>query len=263
MIGTVVGTALAGLVGLILLLGSFEWSFDLNEIGQIIKKGGHRAPIVMSFWLIQNADIFILSRFVDHDGARRLQPRLAARVRRLVPAPGLPHGDAPAAQVGRLRRLQGPVREGDGAGPAARLLLPRLHPRGADDGPVRRDPRRHRAGRLRRRRRPDPVHRRRLRDAGALPDDQPERQHRQQAAAVRRRRDRGGAPVHRDHRRPGGRDRRLRGAGRDDRRLRDPGHAAVHPRTAQQADRVPLPRGADRARARGGVRRRCSSCCRT
>ena len=66
MIGTVVGTAAAGIVGLILLLGSFEFSFDVKEIGQIVRKGGHRAPIVMSFWLIQNADIFILSRFVDH-----------------------------------------------------------------------------------------------------------------------------------------------------------------------------------------------------
>ncbi len=66
MIGTIIGTAFAGLVGLALLWGSFEPSFDLTEIGQIIRKGGHRAPIVMSFWLVQNADIFILSRFVDH-----------------------------------------------------------------------------------------------------------------------------------------------------------------------------------------------------
>lgn len=65
-LGTLVGTAAAGVVGLILLAGSFEPNFDLGEIKQIILRGRYRAPIVMSFWLIQNADIFILSRFVDH-----------------------------------------------------------------------------------------------------------------------------------------------------------------------------------------------------
>ncbi len=65
-LGTLVGTAAAGIVGLILLAGSFEPNFDLGEIKQIILRGRYRAPIVMSFWLIQNADIFILSRFVDH-----------------------------------------------------------------------------------------------------------------------------------------------------------------------------------------------------
>lgn len=66
MIGTLIGTAAAGIVGLVLLAGSFEPNFDLGEIKQIILRGRYRAPIVMSFWLIQNADIFLLSRFVDH-----------------------------------------------------------------------------------------------------------------------------------------------------------------------------------------------------
>ena len=35
-----------------------------REIKQIVLRGGHRAPIVMSFWLVQNADVFILSRFI-------------------------------------------------------------------------------------------------------------------------------------------------------------------------------------------------------
>jgi O-antigen/teichoic acid export membrane protein len=65
-LGTAIGTGIAALIALVLLWGSYEPSFDLSEIKQIILRGGHRAPIVMSFWLIQNADIFILSRFVDH-----------------------------------------------------------------------------------------------------------------------------------------------------------------------------------------------------
>jgi O-antigen/teichoic acid export membrane protein len=78
MIGTIIGTAVAGLVGLVLLTGSYEPSFDVKEIVQIIKRGGYRAPIVMSFWLIQNADIFILSRFVSHEdlGVYHLASRL-------------------------------------------------------------------------------------------------------------------------------------------------------------------------------------------
>jgi O-antigen/teichoic acid export membrane protein len=77
-IGTLVGTAAAGLVGLVLLRGSFEPNFDLGEVKQIILRGRYRAPIVMSFWLIQNADIFILSRFVDHSelGVYTLASRL-------------------------------------------------------------------------------------------------------------------------------------------------------------------------------------------
>jgi O-antigen/teichoic acid export membrane protein len=78
MIGTVIGTAVAGIVGLVLLRGSFELSFDLSEVKQIVLRGRFRAPIVMSFWLIQNADIFILSRFVDHEqlGVYSLASRL-------------------------------------------------------------------------------------------------------------------------------------------------------------------------------------------
>jgi len=65
MIGTAIGTAAAAAIALVLLAGSFEPSFDLAEIKQIVIRGGHRAPIVISFWTIQNADVFILSRFVD------------------------------------------------------------------------------------------------------------------------------------------------------------------------------------------------------
>ena len=66
LLGTLIGTAIAGIVALLLLRGSFEPNLDLHEIKEIIVKGRYRAPIVMSFWLVQNADIFILSRFVDH-----------------------------------------------------------------------------------------------------------------------------------------------------------------------------------------------------
>ncbi len=64
-VGTAIGTGVAAIVGLVLLRGSYEPSFDLGEVKQIAIRGAHRAPIVMSFWVIQNADVFILSRFIS------------------------------------------------------------------------------------------------------------------------------------------------------------------------------------------------------
>ncbi len=66
LVGTLIGTAVAGVVALVLLSGSFEPNLNFGEVKQIIIAGRYRAPIVMSFWLIQNADIFLLSRFLDH-----------------------------------------------------------------------------------------------------------------------------------------------------------------------------------------------------
>ncbi|MGH2987827.1 MAG: lipopolysaccharide biosynthesis protein, partial [Solirubrobacterales bacterium] len=62
---TAIGTAVGAVVAVILLFGSFEPSFDFDEIRQIIIRGSHRAPIVTSFWIVQNADVFILSRIVS------------------------------------------------------------------------------------------------------------------------------------------------------------------------------------------------------
>ncbi len=64
-LGTAIGTGLAAIVAVVLLRGSYEPSFDLGEVKQIVLRGGHRAPIVMSFWVVQNADVFILSRFIS------------------------------------------------------------------------------------------------------------------------------------------------------------------------------------------------------
>lgn len=63
--GTAAGTGLAAIFALFVLRGSFEPSFDRTEVVEIVKLGRRRVPIVMSFWLVQNADIFLLSRFVD------------------------------------------------------------------------------------------------------------------------------------------------------------------------------------------------------
>jgi O-antigen/teichoic acid export membrane protein len=61
-----IGTAAASVLAMVLLRSGFEPNFDPREVLAIIAGGGRRVPIVTSLWTIQNADIFLLSRFVDH-----------------------------------------------------------------------------------------------------------------------------------------------------------------------------------------------------
>lgn len=79
LIGSAAGTTLAGVVGLVALRGSFDPVIDRSEVGPILHRGLERAPIMTSFWLIVNADIFVLSRFVsDADlGVYTLASRVA------------------------------------------------------------------------------------------------------------------------------------------------------------------------------------------
>lgn len=62
---TAIGTAGGALLATFLLRNSLHPAFDPREAWEIVKLGRYRAPIVMSFWTIQNADVFILSRFVS------------------------------------------------------------------------------------------------------------------------------------------------------------------------------------------------------
>jgi O-antigen/teichoic acid export membrane protein len=63
--GTALGTLIAAAVPIFLLRRSFVLCFDRGELWQIILKGKDRAPIVSSFWYVQNADIFLLSHFIS------------------------------------------------------------------------------------------------------------------------------------------------------------------------------------------------------
>lgn len=60
------GNLVAALGAALLLRGSFEPNLRPDEVVAIIKGGGRRIPIVTSIWIVQNADVFLLSRFVDH-----------------------------------------------------------------------------------------------------------------------------------------------------------------------------------------------------
>ncbi len=63
--GTAIGYLASVLFALVLLRGSYEWAFSLGESAAIYKLGSPRIPIVLSMWTIQQADIFILSRFIS------------------------------------------------------------------------------------------------------------------------------------------------------------------------------------------------------
>ncbi|UJA20985.1 lipopolysaccharide biosynthesis protein [Thermoleophilia bacterium SCSIO 60948] len=63
--GAAIGTLIGALLDVVLLRGSFELAFDPRETLRIVVRGAPRVPIITSLWAIQNADVFILSRFVD------------------------------------------------------------------------------------------------------------------------------------------------------------------------------------------------------
>ena len=65
LIGNAAGTVLAALVGLFALRGSFDAVLDLKEAGPILHRGLLRAPVMSSFWALQQGDVFLLSRFVS------------------------------------------------------------------------------------------------------------------------------------------------------------------------------------------------------
>jgi O-antigen/teichoic acid export membrane protein len=64
--GQVIGTVLATALCLFVIRGSFELGFKWSEVAAIVKRGAIRVPIASSMWVIQNSDVFLLSRFVDH-----------------------------------------------------------------------------------------------------------------------------------------------------------------------------------------------------
>lgn len=66
LIGQAAGATAAAIVGIVILKGSFDPAFDGGEVKRILHRGMLRAPIMTSFWVMGNADVFLLSRFVDH-----------------------------------------------------------------------------------------------------------------------------------------------------------------------------------------------------
>jgi len=62
---TAFGVAGSALISVFILRRSFHPAIDLAETWEIAKQARRRAPIVFPFWVIQNADVFLLSRVVS------------------------------------------------------------------------------------------------------------------------------------------------------------------------------------------------------
>jgi O-antigen/teichoic acid export membrane protein len=62
---TAFGVAGGTVVGVFLLRRSFQPAIDPRETWEIAKQARRRAPVVFPFWIIQNADVFLLSRVIS------------------------------------------------------------------------------------------------------------------------------------------------------------------------------------------------------
>ena len=79
-IGTAVGSWLSVGVGLAVTWGNFELALDRNDLVMIFRRGALYVPIIMSFWIAQNVDLFALSKFAPdvEVGLYRLAGRFGA-----------------------------------------------------------------------------------------------------------------------------------------------------------------------------------------
>ena len=64
--GTAIGTAISTLLTVGALRGSFELCFEPREAVTIMRLGAPRIPVHASFWTINSAQVFFLSRYVSH-----------------------------------------------------------------------------------------------------------------------------------------------------------------------------------------------------
>jgi accessory secretory protein Asp2 len=78
--GIAAGTAGAIGIGLYTIRASWVPHFELTEARRIYLRGIYLVPIIISFWIVQNVDLFALSRYVDSAdvGLYRLAGRIAS-----------------------------------------------------------------------------------------------------------------------------------------------------------------------------------------
>lgn len=85
---TVVGTVLSIVVGLIVTLQSYALALGRADIVPILTSGAVYIPLVAFIWIVQNADLYILSHFAPNSevGVYRLANRVASVVSYAVSA---------------------------------------------------------------------------------------------------------------------------------------------------------------------------------
>ena len=86
--GTAGGTALAVAIGLVASRRSFAPAFSIDDVRGMLGLGRLFIPIVAAFWIIQNVDLVILSKFASHAdvGLYRAASRIGGGLSYLVSA---------------------------------------------------------------------------------------------------------------------------------------------------------------------------------
>ncbi|MBA2763232.1 MAG: lipopolysaccharide biosynthesis protein [Thermoleophilaceae bacterium] len=64
-IGLAVGTSVAGVIALVAIRDSWSAAIRLSFLPTIIRRGAPYLPLVISFWVIQNAGVFILAQYAS------------------------------------------------------------------------------------------------------------------------------------------------------------------------------------------------------
>jgi O-antigen/teichoic acid export membrane protein len=88
LLATLAGTLLASLAGIVLCRQSFWPAFKAADARAMVRFGTPFIPVIVSFWVIQNVDLYVLARFAsDHDlGLYRLASRIGNLASYLVSA---------------------------------------------------------------------------------------------------------------------------------------------------------------------------------
>lgn len=88
LVATLGGTLACSVVGLVVCRGSFRPAFRPVDAWAMVRHGAPFVPVIASFWVIQNVDLYVVTRFAsDHDaGLYRLASRLGNLASYLVSA---------------------------------------------------------------------------------------------------------------------------------------------------------------------------------
>jgi O-antigen/teichoic acid export membrane protein len=86
--GVAAGTALAVAAGLVAIRGSYRPALPFDDFKQILRVGLPFVPVIVAFWVIQNVDLYVLSKYASEEevGLYRLASRVGVVISYFVSA---------------------------------------------------------------------------------------------------------------------------------------------------------------------------------
>lgn len=66
-VGVAIGSAISTLLGLALIRRSFRLAFRAHHVRRIFALGSPLVPVIVAFWVVQNVDLYVVSRFASAD----------------------------------------------------------------------------------------------------------------------------------------------------------------------------------------------------